>query len=101
MNDNKCPKCGASATTVSKEGKTVCAYCKHEYRNTTQNNDFSNSVNKKYLNGPRPTLNVIALVFLFIVWWPIGLIYLIITSSKQKEWDTYHGIHSDDDNNNT
>lgn len=95
MEQNKCPNCGASATTISKDGNKVCAYCKYKYPEKKSENLFdlnlggSNSVE-------RPKINIAILIILLILWWPVGLIYVIVISSKQKEWDKNHGINNND-----
>ena len=107
MRINKCPYCGASVST--KEAIVTCQYCNSTFTNdnfketktdeTTINtnipkpekasdNPFTNNDWTSVDVPPRPKLNLFIILILFFMGFVvIGIVYILIVHSKQKEWD--------------
>ena len=91
MKTTKCPSCGASSTVTDSNEKIVCAYCHTMYQTELENStDLSASKDHEYLHGDRPKINILLALVLFVINWILGLIYVLIITSQQKEWDKFH-----------
>ena len=91
MKVNKCPSCGASSTTTTSDGKIVCTYCHTIYHDENRNESIHEyNEDHAYLHGDRPTINILLAFILFVINWILGLVYILVINSRQKEWDKYH-----------
>ena len=85
MKQVKCENCGANID------ETICPYCNTRYnldKKEIEENVLQQVNNTTPLD--RPKISVGLTVFLFIFYWPVGLIYLISKKQKQKKWDKEH-----------
>lgn len=96
----KCPNCGANISLDEQE-TSICEFCGTPFvaekeitptTNTVQtiNNYYSlpnNLPNMRLPKTKRPVLNVGLAIFLCLLFFWLGIIYIVSVKSRQKEWD--------------
>ena len=115
MKQAKCTNCGASIEVDETHEAGICPYCKSAYitekaiqnLNSTTNNNTAQVINYYYNSAPtientrpkrqqvfvppRPKINAGTCLLLFCLgFWP-GLIYAIVVSVQQNQWDEKYG----------
>ena len=102
IKEARCPNCGAALKANPHKYNVVCLYCGSRFFkeerviNSDKKEDEPKSVTifcrDRKAPPPRPKIRGCLLIFLFVLnFWP-GLVYIIIMKNKMKEWDNKYGF---------
>lgn len=94
MKENRCPNCGAPLGAEFNQKTTKCPYCNsvfvnkefaQEEKNISQNEEikpditFDLNKDKDKNEKPHPKFNFFIFILLLCVFWPLAIIYAIIS----------------------
>lgn len=103
MKTIKCPNCGANIYIEDYNRDTHCEYCdtpfiKEGLNQSHEDPDIALKENN-IDNSKRPQINIGLAIFLFILNFAFGMIYVMSVTIHQLTWDHKH--HNDNENKNT